>query len=464
MSLEHKHSILLVDDEVSITKALQRLFRKEGYHILTASSGQEGLELLEKAEKSVSLIISDQRMPEMNGAQFLEKAKEIFPDAIRFLLTGYSDMDAIVDAVNKGEIHRYLTKPWNDDDLLLQVRQGLEQHELVLENRRLLVLTNKQNKELNELNKDLEKKVEERTREIIEKNKELEESNIKLEKSFMDTIRLLASLIESLNPKLGRYMRHVAELAREVAEEYGLEKKDLDQIEMAGMIHDIGMLGVPEEVLKKDRIDMNEAEFNMYSQHPVIGSVCFDSVEQLSEIGEIILYHHENFDGSGFPNGLSGEKIPLGSRIIAAVSDYCMILDMWPKETSQIILRMRKYLGEGTTKNFAVTDVDDMIGKIANKIILLGGQQKYDIEVVTKLMKRVGETVTIGKTKKKNEKRILLNNLDKLKEGVVMARDLRVKDGRLLLGKGMTLKEASLDSIRKLAEKGLLEDNVYVAL
>ena len=177
-------------------------------------------------------------MPQMTGAQFLEKAKGIFPDAIRFLLTGYSDMDAIVDAVNKGEIHRYLTKPWNDDDLLLQVRQGLEQHELVLENRRLLVLTNKQNKELNELNKDLERKVEERTREIIEKNKELEESNIKLEKSFMDTIRLLASLIESLNPKLGRYMRHVAELAREVAEEYGLEKKDLDQIEMAGMIHD----------------------------------------------------------------------------------------------------------------------------------------------------------------------------------------------------------------------------------
>lgn len=149
MSIEHKHTILFVDDEVSITKALQRLFRKEGYHILTASSGQEGLELLKKVEEPVSLIVSDQRMPHMTGLQFLEKAKGVFPDAIRFLLTGYSDMNAIVDAVNKGEIHRYLTKPWNDDDLLIQVRQSLEQFELAMENRRLRVLTYKQNKGLN---------------------------------------------------------------------------------------------------------------------------------------------------------------------------------------------------------------------------------------------------------------------------------------------------------------------------
>ena len=457
MSLKHKHTLLFVDDEVSITKALQRLFRREGYHILTASSGQEGLESLKNSENPVSLIISDQRMPEMNGAQFLEKAKEIFPDAIRFLLTGYSDMDAIVDAVNKGEIHRYLTKPWNDDDLLLQVRQGLEQYELVLENRRLLVLTNKQNKELSELNKGLEKKVEERTQEIRKKNAELE-------KSFMDTIRLLSSLIESLNPKLGKYMRHVAELTRGVAEEYGLKDEDLDQFEMAGMIHDIGLLGLPEALLEKDENNMNEAEFKTFSQHPVIASVCLDSVERLSGVGEIILHHHEHYDGNGFPNGLNGDQIPLGSRIIAAVGDYCKILDLWPKAISQIIARIQRHLGAAATKNFNVTDADDMIGKIADKIILLGANQKYDIEVVTKLMKKVEEARKAGKTGEKREKQILLTDLDKLKEGMVMARNLRINDGRLLLGKGMTIKKSSIKSIRKLAEKGLLEDNVYVAI
>lgn len=399
----------------------------------------------------------------MTGAQFLEKAKGVFPDAIRFLLTGYSDMDAIVDAVNKGEIHRYLTKPWNDDDLLLQVRQSLEQFELVMENRRLLVLTNQQNKELSELNKGLEEKVQERTKEIKKKNEELEGANIKLENSFMDTIRLLSSLIESMKPKLGRYMKHVAELAREIAEEYGLARKDLDQIEMAGMIHDIGLLGLPETVIEKDKNNMNEAQFKLYSQHPLIGSVCLDSVERLSEIGKIILHHHENYDGSGFPNGLKGDEIPVGSRIIAAVSDYCEIMDIWPKDTTQVIARMRKYFGADAT-NFIFTDTEEMLGKIADKIILLGAHSKYDIEVVTRLMKRIEEARKIAETKKKKEKKISLNELDILQEGMVMARNLRVKDGRILLGKGMAIKEASIDSIRKLAKRNILEDNIYVII
>ncbi|MDO9110071.1 MAG: response regulator, partial [Desulfatirhabdiaceae bacterium] len=157
MTLLFEHFILLVDDEQSITRSLQRLFRKERYQILTASSGQEGLNILSGFDKPVSLIISDQRMPAMTGAQFLEKARTLAPEAIRFLLTGYSDVKDILDAVNKGEIHRYLTKPWNDDDLLLQVRSALEAYELKVENRRLNALTAQQNEALTELNQDLER-------------------------------------------------------------------------------------------------------------------------------------------------------------------------------------------------------------------------------------------------------------------------------------------------------------------
>lgn len=102
MALNQRHTILIVDDEASIIKALQRLFHKENYEILTGSDGAEGLALLQKSEKSVSLIISDQRMPGMGGSEFLEKAKAIFPNAIRILLTGYADMAAIIAAVNKG--------------------------------------------------------------------------------------------------------------------------------------------------------------------------------------------------------------------------------------------------------------------------------------------------------------------------------------------------------------------------
>ncbi|MBT8373859.1 MAG: response regulator, partial [Deltaproteobacteria bacterium] len=256
MENKYKHIILLVDDEKSITKALRRLFRTTGFKIKTALSGQEGLDVLKKSAEPVSLIISDQRMPEMTGARFLEKARKIFPDAIRFLLTGYSDMDAIVDAVNKGEIHRYLTKPWNDDDLLIQVKQGIAQYEMVLENRRLNQLTKKQNKELKGLNEDLEQKVIQRTKKIEQKKEQLKESHIKLEKSFKDTIRLLASLIESLNPALGKQTKNVARFSKRIAEELGVEQETIDNIEMAGMIHDIGLLGLPEKLCAMDEKDM----------------------------------------------------------------------------------------------------------------------------------------------------------------------------------------------------------------
>ena len=162
-AVTYQHTVLFVDDEPSVLKALKRVFRKEGFTIHTAENGPSGLEKLNGIEDPVSLIISDQRMPGMNGAQFLEAAKEICPDAIRFLLTGYSDVDAIIAAVNEGEIHRYFTKPWDENELIVKTRQSLKQFELKRENRRLQILTVEQNDQLNKLNRDLEKKVAERT-------------------------------------------------------------------------------------------------------------------------------------------------------------------------------------------------------------------------------------------------------------------------------------------------------------
>ena len=174
METHSNYTILIVDDEEAILKSLKRVFRKEQYEVIPARSGREGLERLRQGGKEFSLIISDQRMPEMTGAEFLEKAKGVFPNAARMLLTGYSDMGAIIDAVNKGGIHRYLTKPWNDEDLLFQVRQALKEYDLVVENQRLLDLTKKQNQELNGLNLRLELRVVERTKEIIRAKQEWE--------------------------------------------------------------------------------------------------------------------------------------------------------------------------------------------------------------------------------------------------------------------------------------------------
>ncbi len=457
MTTKTKHTLLLVDDEPSITKALKRLFRKEGYRILTADSGYTGLEILQNSDLPVSLIISDQRMPGMNGAEFLEKARTICPDAVRFLLTGYSDMDAVIAAVNKGEIHRYLTKPWNDEDLLLQVRQALRQYELVAENRRLTELTARQNRELAELNKNLEKKVAERTKQIILQNKVLEKVNRKLEKSFMDSIRLLATLVETLKPQLGRTMRHVSQLARSVAEDFDLEKAELDKIEMAGMIHDIGLLGFPESILTKDVDRMSEEEFRLFSQHPVIASICLEGVEKLSEIGEIVLFHHECFDGSGFPNGLRGEQIPLGARIILPVSDYCRIVDTWPREINKLISRIRRHFDSSVWKSFTLDDdPEQVVEDAAQQMLLRGANRRYDLEVVNTLIKKIRAAKQVSPT--------CIIETARLAPGMVLMEDLRLTDGRLLLTRTTRLKSSAVEAIAKIAARGLLPGKIKVAI
>jgi response regulator RpfG family c-di-GMP phosphodiesterase len=457
VALKNEHTLLLVDDEKSITKALNRLFRKEGYRIMTAQSGPEGLEKLQQNDGPVSMIISDQRMPEMNGAAFLEKAKSIYPDAIRYLLTGYSDLEAVVDAVNRGEIHRYLTKPWNDEDLVLQVKQSLEHFELTSENRRLTALTIDQNKKLNELNKGLEQKVQERTKEVFDKNKALEEVNRMLEASFMDSIRLLVSLVEILNPKLGRQMRQVAQLARQVAEVFELEIAELDKIEMAGMIHDIGLLGFPEELMHKEIHQMSDEEGRLYSDHPTIASILLENVEKLSDVGEIVLYHHEYFNGSGFPNGLRGDQIPLGSRIILAASDYCQILSTWPRDLRKLIAYTRRHFDAEIWKSFTVSDdPDTIIEEAAEKKLLMECNQKYDVEVVSALIKKIRENKKIDPT--------FVVELNKVKAGMVLMEDLKLNAGRLLLTKGTKLKATSIESIISIGERGLIPNTLTVSV
>jgi response regulator RpfG family c-di-GMP phosphodiesterase len=460
MALQFEHRVLLVDDEPSIMRSLERLFRKEKFQILTASSGPEGLDILSGSDSPVSLIISDQRMPAMTGAQFLEKARTMEPDAIRFLLTGYSDVKDILDAVNKGEIHRYLTKPWNDDDLLLQVRSALETYELKADNRRLNDLTIRQNAELTELNQDLEKKIRERTLEILVKSQALEEANASLERGFVDTIRLLSSLVETLNPKLGSYLSFVAQLAKQIGLEMGLDKQQQDEIEIAGLLHDIGLLGLPRMLLEKDSEEMVEVELKLFKQHPVIGQICLQPVERLDAVGAIVFSHHENYDGSGFPGGLRGDSIPIGARIIHVVADYATYLRKWPKNINDIRQQAVKYLGH-SAKNIITDDPQILTSEIIKQILFKQSRRKYDPDVVNKLTQILQED--LEKNKKTVEKTISIS-LSFLKPGMRLSQEIRVQDGRLLLARGSVLNAATISAIQKLAETILIDERVEISV
>ena len=171
------HTILIVDDEEKIGKSLGRLLRTINTKYVYLDSGETALKRLKNDPTPFSLILSDQRMPGMTGADFLEKAKEITPDTIRFLITGYADIDAVTDAVNKGAIHRYIAKPWDNDELLATVRYGLEQYELIMENHRLFQLAKSQNTQLYNLNISLKESTEKHKKMIVKLDEEIEAIN-----------------------------------------------------------------------------------------------------------------------------------------------------------------------------------------------------------------------------------------------------------------------------------------------
>ncbi len=157
-------AVLAVDDEKSILNSLRRSLRKEPFKLFTADSGAEGLEIL--AANDIQMVISDQRMPNMSGTEFLSRVKKLYPDTIRVVLSGYAEAEAIVDSINRGEVYRFVGKPWDEDDLKSIIKQGLAHHNLVIQNRLLSEQTKNQLIELERLNNLLENSVEERTRSL----------------------------------------------------------------------------------------------------------------------------------------------------------------------------------------------------------------------------------------------------------------------------------------------------------
>ena len=157
--------LLLVDDEENIVSALVRLLRRDGYRILKAGSGKEGLELL--AQNAVGVIVSDQRMPGMTGVEFLSEVKDIYPDTVRIVLSGYTELNSVTDAINRGAIYKFLTKPWEDDLLRANIDEAFHRYEMKLENARLARELQEANEELQRINRELERRVEEKTREVM---------------------------------------------------------------------------------------------------------------------------------------------------------------------------------------------------------------------------------------------------------------------------------------------------------
>lgn len=310
-----KHSILIVDDEKSILNAFKRILADEDYDVHVTNNGADGLKKLRSAKKPYSLIICDQRMPEMNGVEFFSQVKDIFPDAVRILLTGYADSDSIIEAINKGGVHLYFTKPWHEEEILLHIRQSLSKVEILRENKRLIELIKEKNEELTELNKSLEKKALEKTKDLIVQTEKLKESYRKSQVILDGIVRTLSKIIETRDPYTAGHEDQVARIACKIAREMKLTDDQISFIHIAATLHDIGKISIPSEILTKPNT-LNDLEKEIIKTHCRVANDVLANIEFPYPVAEIIYQHHERMDGSGYPRGLRGEQIALEARII----------------------------------------------------------------------------------------------------------------------------------------------------
>ena len=409
-------SILLVDDEENILSSLRRVFRTEPYTIFTAQNGEEGLAVLQ--ENAIDLIISDMQMPKMNGAEFLEIAALKWPHTVRMLLTGYSDINATIAAINKGHVYRYISKPWDSQDLRLAVKQALEKSYLEKERLRLEKLTQKQNEELSILNSSLEQKVKERTAELNDTLQQLDSTHVQLKKSYISTVKIFSNLVEVREGRNAGHSRRVAHLTLDLAHKLGVQDSTKQTLLFASLLHDIGKISLSDELLNRPYNTLPKNEREDYEKHTTLAQALLISLEPLNDAAILIRSHHERYDGKGFPDGLSADKIPLGARILALANDFDAL-----------------QIGTLSSQQFSRNQAIDFIKNNRGK--------RYDPNVVDAFI----ELVCTEENTEQNENDLCIKSAA-LKKGMILSRDLVTKDGLLLLSKEYILDEKLIKRIQ----------------
>ncbi len=310
-------TVLCVDDEPNVLSSLQRVLHRGGLRVLTAPGGSAAIEVMER--ERVDVLLSDMRMPGMDGVHLLGVANERWPTTMRLLLTGHSDQADTVRAINGGKIFGYLSKPWDNDQLLATIHRAAEFGHLQREKERLQALTQWQNDELRELNGELEARVERRTAQLAE-------ANSKLRRSYMTSIKVFAQLIEQRSGQLVGHGRRVAEFSRRIALAMGCNDETVHHVFVAGLLHDIGLIGMPDSVLQKPTSQHDADQQSLYRMHSTLGEHALMALDDLQPVAALIRSHHERFDGTGFPDRLAGEHIALGARILAVADSYDELL------------------------------------------------------------------------------------------------------------------------------------------
>ena len=267
------NAVLLVDDEANILNALARLFLDRDVRVLRAGNGEEALGIVRR--EPVAVIVSDNLMPGMRGVELLSRVRDLSPDTVRVLLTGYADLPTAIEAINRGEVFRFHVKPWVDEEIVRTVDEGVRRHQLVRS----------------------------------------------LRHGDEAALRSIAQTIELKDPYTRGHCDRVAAFALTIAESLRLSEGTLRAIRHGSWLHDCGKIGVPETILNRPG-KLSAAEFDVVKKHPGWGAEVGRQANLPEEVINIILYHHERFDGRGYPTGAKGTEIPIEARIVAVADVF----------------------------------------------------------------------------------------------------------------------------------------------
>jgi response regulator RpfG family c-di-GMP phosphodiesterase len=257
----------------------------------------------------------------VTGLEFLAQVKQAQPNATRILITAVLSLGTVIDSINKGEIYRFVVKPWLREELLATVKNPVQRYELICSNARLHDATRAMNEKLVHLNQALEEQVAK----VAEQNQQLGRLAQALEENLRQSVELCVRTMQTFYPTLGNQARRVNELCGAMSKGLGLPPDQRRTLEISAWIHDIGLVGVPRRLIKRweeEPNSLNEAERALVQQHPILGEELAQFANPLGQVGSIIRAHHEQFDGSGYPDKLSGKDIPWLARLLAVAVAY----------------------------------------------------------------------------------------------------------------------------------------------
>ena len=413
-----KGSILCVDDEQQILKSLQRVFRRNGHKVQAENSASAALRLLEQNE--FDLVISDMRMPDIDGNAFLAEVASRWPATVRLLLTGYSDMESTIGAINNGHIFRYIAKPWDENELLMTIQRALEFKTLRDERNDLVALTTQQNNELKALNSSLEEKVRQRTEQLETAARTLRISNASIKNAYSESIAVFSRLVGMREAESSAHGERVAELCDLLAQQLDIDDASRENLRYAALLHDIGKMDLPDSVLHTPHQSLEGDHLQHYRQHCINGEALLMSLGPLNGAAELIRSHHEYMNGSGFPDGLSGDEIPLGARILCIVNEFDNLCS-----------------GAGSGA--------PMDASAAVKVLKVNKGKRYDQEVLETFISLMADRKQVDIIGKE-----LILTIDDVQPGMVLAEDVYLRGNVLMLRRGQVLTSSFIEKFRKL--------------